>query len=477
MKKFFKLMSIALAAYAIAACEEKPIVPDDVDNKEEPKVELNQNLDFTLEVVSVEANVAKVKVTTNGSTSDTWYGFCTSEVSKSEGELIQAEVAAMLAEGKVSGLKKQTTTTVTLRGLEPQTDYKYVVFGLSSEGEVYGMYKSVNFTTARGEVEFKVNPAWTVAYQGAGTINDTNYEHTVVVTSTDANLYFITAVTAQEYLNSGIKAVAEQNLQDYKDYINEFNAANGTNYKVADILFQGNGIDAFMFDPGDWYAVAVGVDESGELTGLYAQSEVITIAEEEATPAYAAWLGDWTVTGSNGITQEVTFSKFISNQSFLMSGYEGPDTEGLDILVEWDAQNELWYIYNQYLGTYNFGQNGDGQIWFVGMTPEGNLYLDEVPVCIGGTFEDGTLGAIGYSEEWENEDGSVGSYSVETMLYLAYFEATGKLSYITGTFQTGYPTFPVVFTKKAETRSTVAAKDVKVVTNLVKPFKTFGSIR
>ena len=63
------------------------------------------------------------------------------------------------------------------------------------------------------------------------------------------------------------------------------------------------------------------------------------------------------------------------------------------------------------------------------------------------------------------------------MLYLAYFEATGKLSYITGTFQTGFPTFPVVFTKQAETRSAVAAKDVKVVTNLVKPFKTFGSIR
>lgn len=474
MKNIFKLIIAAAMACAFAACTEKPY---EDDTQKEPASTLNQDLDFTLEVLSVADQTAEIKVTHNGKASDTWYGFYTTEVSKSNSDLIQAEVEALLASGNVSGLKSQTSATITLTGLEPQTDYRYVVFGLSSEGEVYGMFKSVRFTTVRGEIQFKENAAWTVTYQGAGAINGTNYQHTVAVTSTDANLYFITALPVEEYMNMGIKAVAEQNLQDYKDYINEFNAANGTNYKVADILFQGNGIDAFMFDPGDWYALAIGVDESGELTGLYAQSEVITIAEEEASPAYAAWLGNWTITGSNGITQQVTFSKYISNQSYIMSGYEGPDTAGLDVLVEWNAENELWYIYNQNLGTYNFGTNGDGDIWFVGMTPEGNLYLDEIPVCIGGQFQDGTLGAIGFEEEWENEDGSKGSYVVETMLYLAYFPTSGGLSYITGTYQVGFPTFPMIFTKQAETRSAVAAKDVKVVTNLVKPFKTFGSIR
>ena len=475
MKKIFKLIFIAFAAYAVAACEEKPINPG--PGGDDSKVELNQDLDFTLEVVSVDANTAKVKVTTNGSTSDTWYGFHTTEVSKSEGELIQEEVEAILATGKVSGLKKQTSATVSLRGLDPQTDYKYIVFGLSSDGEVYGMYNSVEFTTTRGKAEFKENAAWTVAYQGAGTINGTEYEHTVTVTSTDKNLYFITALTVQEFQDLGIEAVAEQNLQALKDYINSFNAANGTNYKVADILFQGNGIDAFMFDPGDWYAFAIGVDEAGELTGLYAQSEVITIAEEEPTEAYAAWLGDWTITGSNGITQEVTFTKYISNKYYVMSGYEGPDADGLYVLVEWDAENELWYIYNQNLGTYDFGNYGQGDIWFLGMAGNGDLYLREIPVCVGAVYEDGTFAAIGYEEEWENEDGSNGSYKVDIMSYVVYFKSSNEIMYITGTYETGYPTFPLTFTKKAETRSAIAAKDVKVVTKLVKPYKTFGSIR
>jgi hypothetical protein len=45
------------------------------------------------------------------------------------------------------------------------------------------------------------------------------------------------------------------------------------------------------------------------------------------------------------------------------------------------------------------------------------------------------------------------------MLYLAYFAEQGQLSYISGTYQTGYPTFPMTFTK-LETRS--ASNGLKV---------------
>jgi hypothetical protein len=69
------------------------------------------------------------------------------------------------------------------------------------------------------------------------------------------------------------------------------------------------------------------------------------------------------------------------------------------------------------------------------------------------------MAAFGYEETWENEDGTQGSYVVDSMLYLAYFEELGQLSYISGTYQTGYPTFPMTFTK-LETRS--ASNGLKV---------------
>ena len=129
MKNILKFFMLA-AALSFAACEEKPVTPPE---PEEPEVELNQDLEFTLEVTEVEATQAKIKVSHNGTSADTWYGFVTDEVSKKEGTLIAEEGQALLATVKVSGLKKQTSANVTLKNLNPQTDYKYVVFRLSAE--------------------------------------------------------------------------------------------------------------------------------------------------------------------------------------------------------------------------------------------------------------------------------------------------------------------------------------------------------
>ena len=262
MNKIFKFMMIAASASMFAACEETPVDPVNPDD-EKPKdeeVTLNQNLEFTLEVTTIEADNAKVKIEHNGTTADTWYGFYTSEVSKSDSELIQAEVAALTAAGKISGLKKQTSTTVTLRGLEPETDYKYIALGLTADGEVYGVYNSVSFKTLRGELVYTENSAWTVNYEGAGTINGNNFEHTVSVTSTDQNLYFIAGVEVSEFETSGIKTIAEENIQYMKEFLNAFNSENGTKFTIFDMLFQGNGIDALNLEAGDWYGLAIGVD-------------------------------------------------------------------------------------------------------------------------------------------------------------------------------------------------------------------------
>jgi len=437
MKKNFKFVLLAAAALAFAACGQENTEPDTPNEEPEEEV-LNQSLAFTLEVTEVSHDQAKVKVSHNGETKDTWYGFVTDNVKGNIATLVETEVASLIKDGKVSGLKKQRSTTVTLRGLEPETDYIYIVFGLSEKGEVYGTPLSTEFKTAKGEVEYTINPAWTVSYNGAAEINGNMYEHTISVASSDKNKYFITGYSKAEFEALDIKTIAEGEVAYLKQWLDQYNQANNSNIKIDQMLFQGNGIDALNLQAGEWYALAIGVGEDGEPSGLYAVSELITIKEEEPTEEYASWLGNWTWTGSNGVAWEITFEKGISNVSYLMSGWEGPEAEGLYVEVSWMAEDSIWAIFTQSLGTYNFGAAGEGEILFVGADAEGYFYPEiGLPISLGGVLEDGSRVVYGYSEETEE-----GVFGFSIMHYIA--RIAEDWYGITNVQE--WPTFPITVT-------------------------------
>lgn len=481
MKINLKFLSIA-AAFVFAACDIETPTPEVPDVPVDPEVEkeLNQNLAFTVEVVEVGSDVAKIKVKHNGSAEDTWYGFLTEKVSSTDALLIDSEVTRIFENGTPDGLMNQTIANVTLDKLNPLTEYKYIVFGVSEEGEIYGKSTSVKFTTTKAVAVLTENSAWTVEYKGAGVIDGVEYDHTVTVKSTDQNKYFITAVTKASIDKDGVETVAKSELQGFKEYIDAFNAEYGTNYTLDKLLYQGDGIEAFMLEPGiDWYAIAVGVDADGDFSGLYAMSDVINIKEADLEPEYAEWIGSWTITGANGITQDVVFSKGVANKSFKMTGYEGSATEGLDVRVDWDSESGAWYIMNQNFGTFSFGDYGDGEVWFLGADEVGNLFLsEEFPICVGGKMEDGSIAALPYTGEVEVEEGEIFEYSVSNMMYIVYLLDYQQLSYLSGTYETGYPTFPLTFTQNnTKAPLSVDADDVRVVTGLVKPFKSYGFLK
>ena len=457
--KFFSAVCVAVMTASVFSCTPPA--------GEGPNaVELNQNISFTLLVSDVTTESAKVTVTHDGDRNDTWYGFVTTEGNITGA--VEAKVLELLSSGKIS-VKKTASTTVSLSGLEPGTDYYYVVFGLTAEGIVYGEPESVFFTTEDlpSAITYRENTAWNVRYTGEGTINGNKYDHTVTVNSTDKNYYIISVYTADTFNQYGIDAIANDAVADLEDWIASYNQQNNANITFSQMLYQGNGMDAFYLDAGESYrAVAVGAGTNGQPTGLYALSDVFTIADSgsdtEMSKEYSAWLGDWKFTGANGISQNVTFSKNVANESYKMTGYEGDESEGFDIIVEWNAENHVWVIYNQNFGVYDFGASyGEGKIWFVGENAKGEFYLsDGIPICIGGMYEDGTLGAIGYEEEWQNEDGSKESFSVNDMLYLVHFETTNKVYYLTEAYKTGFPTFPITITPK--TKSLRPAKAVRM---------------
>lgn len=444
MRKFLKFAVVTAAAFAIISCEKTP--NGDKGSQDKPKLEITEDIEFTLEVKSVDHNEASIRVTHNGTTNDTWYGFATTETNINKA--VQEKVAEITEGGKITGLKKATATTVTARKLDPETAYTFIVFAITPDGDIYGVPNSVKFTTKREG--FQVNPAWTVTYIGDYEYEGEILEHVVAVESTDQNTYFTAAWPKAYFEQFGIEKIAQEEIASWLEYLSQYG------YGLDYILTSGNSVSQVNIETefgNEWYILAIGADANGNATGYYAISELVTIVEEEPTEGYAAWLGGWTITGTNGCTQNVTFAKGVSNRTFKMRGYEGSDAEGFDVIVEWSEEDGVWVIYNQMFGTFDFGTYGPGDVWFLGEDVTGSVFLSEVPICIGGAAEDGSFVSYGYEEEWTEEDGTPASYKVVKMEFLVNLTQYGELSYITGTYETGYPTFPLTFTPAANASS------------------------
>ena len=169
---------------------------------------------------------------------DSWYGLLTTDTTTREDELIEQTVAELTASDLDSQLIFNKNYTKILSPLSPNTTYKYIAFGLTEDGVVYGDRAVVEFATLAGSnggsdepVEDEVydnmlpNPAWSIAYTGAGTVNQQQCEHTVTVNSTDNNPYTIAVVYASEYDSSKLRNLGEMLVESMVEYLNAYNTA------------------------------------------------------------------------------------------------------------------------------------------------------------------------------------------------------------------------------------------------------------
>ena len=481
MKKFFRFAAIAVAAIALFSCEKPPQgddtqTPGGNEKPEQTVPEYTEDLTFTLAVTEVEADKAKIKVEHNGTTKDTWIGFETTETD------IEKAIADFIAEGNVT-LKKNTSTTMTVRGLEPETKYTFVAVGVKADGSVYGNHASVEFTTAKAEEptpptptpgEYTINPNWTVTYVGEYEEGGKVYDNVVAVETTDTNPYFVTAWPVDYFNELGIAKIVDEEIKAWNEMLAQYPGATWADIVYAESILSQVGIDPEYGTK--WYAMAIGCDTNGKATGLYALSEVIDLEnlgggeEEEPTAEYAAWLGDWTFTGANGVAWPITFSKGKANKSFIMTGWEG--FGDLGVVVEWDATNQIWAAMIQNLGTFEFQGGKTGDIWFAAYDAEGYFYpVDGIPAFLGGYDEDGNRVAVGYAPQ-DNSGNTI------DFVMAGYVIDFGADQYGVLSDPTTLLTFPVTITPatKATTYAVKEFKGGKKTLNPLAPktFKTFS---
>ena len=452
MKILIKIAAILMVASALLSCKKEPVnngpEPGNTDEpKEEVEIKYTEDIEFSIKVLSVDATTAEIKVEHTGTKDDTWYGFATTSTN------IKVAIMDMVAEltdnddEKVTGLFNGYSKTIKLEGLEPETKYNYIVFAITPEGDVYGTEEYESFKTI---TEYKVNPAWTVEYKGRQYIEEYEYEHTVTVTSTDENQYFMTVVTKDRFDNTEIEVLLGEEVDAFNKFIDDYNAYYAIDSTVEDWSFVGDAIDAFGIELGYTYvAMAIGCDTKGNLTGLYAYSEEFEPAEEEMTEAYASWIGDWTFTGANGVAFDVNFRKGKSNATYIMSGWEGnsKSLDGvrpyLDVEIDWYASSNTWMLWSQALGT--FKSNGEE---FTMYFTSGNyvdlgeeMYMtDGLIICIGCDQPNGKREVISYGED--------------NKPFYTHMRYAGQFYNGTGAFTVDVPTFPITVTPATKTTST-----------------------
>ena len=428
-----------MVASALMSCKKEPVnngpKPDNPDQPE-VKIEYTEDIEFAVTILSVEATAAEIKVEHTGTKDDTWYGFVTT--STNIGVALDDMVSELTENDgeKITGLTTGISKTIRLEGLTPETKYNYIVFAITEDGDVYGTEEYETFKTI---TEYKVNPAWTVEYTGRQDIEGNEYENTVSVTSKDENPYFMTIVTKDRFESTEIKTLLTEELESLKEFIDQYNKYYDVVTTFKSWCFSGNAIDAFGLESGyDYIAMAIGASEDGELTGLYAYSDVFQPYEEEMTEAYASWIGDWVFTGANGVSFDINIRKDKSNKTFAMTGWEGEEASHCEVIIDW--YGDSWMIWSQHILSGSDPTYGNYDIYFCPVNTEnGKGYIGDYPMCIGTVTEDGSRMVGIYQEE---------GFTFTHMQFIAKWP--DGLHPITMTRE--FPTFPITVTPATKTK-------------------------
>ncbi len=383
------------------------------------KEELNENLEFTLELVAedLDTDSAKIKVSHNGQKTDTWYGFVTTETDIDDA--ILDEVESLLQEdGTIAStkLKKSTSTNVNLRELEPATEYTYVVFGLSEKGTVYGTPESLEFTTKSEFTGLTETQDWVLNYGGR---DDEGKEH-FTVECAESSIYLFDYV--DEYYitdyESGKSYLYEYILAEAETFIGYLEEVTVEQLLEVGYFQQGPAelVSQERLATGNYYLFAIGFNEDGTPTGTYS-TQKFEVEEEEATAEYLQWIGNYTFTGANDISYDIKIEAYDNNYMYAVTGWEtgsALDETGMDFGTAFGEWQPVFPAYFK-----------GGKLQFA------ESYITQLTVTDTSNQEHETLlGFFGY--DYSTDDGLILITTDESVIATAETTDNGSTGNITG---------------------------------------------
>ena len=236
---------------------------------------------------------------------------------------------------------------------------KYLMAAISMAAVVCGCATKIDRYTPRGgnsgggesgggqpepeqQITLRENKTWKVTYNGRAE----DGSETIVVNNVPSNqTYLLSVINRANYATYVGEDDKMDNLKFFKEEL-EYNS---------DHKYTGSPTVEYFdrFRHGTWYAWVIALDANGKLTGEFAYS-IFDIDEDEPTPEYLAWIGDWKVTSGN-----VSYDISIMHDYY---SYDGDlvaqgDNNFVYVVRGWEVreEDEDWnqmYMKEDYLETF-----------------------------------------------------------------------------------------------------------------------------
>ena len=337
---------IAAVAFVLTGCEE-PVAPKD------------KIVNFTVRFSEVAYDYAIINVKHDGPEDITWYGFLTEDVTTQEFTLINKEWMNLLTSGKAIDVRRETERNILLEGLKENSSYKYIVFGLTANGEMYDNVgiASIKFTTSRNIYVLTETEDWQINYLGR---NADKSKEIIEIKSKKGGRF------AWQYVSKeSIESFNEQYPDGFELWENDIYMATAdafelfalqeistiqyyiyNGYKLADLTYtyeEGKPFEIDRLSSGEYYIIVYGFEGDGNHTQTYSVQKIV-IEEETALPEYEKWFGTYTFSGECLVTKDngeevletrtynILIEKYDNNFMYRIHGWECGD----DVQYDWE---------------------------------------------------------------------------------------------------------------------------------------------
>ena len=415
----------------------------------EPVVETTDQVSIMLDVDKVTLQSASVRVRHSGPADMLWIYLSTSDLETPAKQLLEAKIDEDIKlTGEVVVYTGQNKS-VSLSNLQPKSYYRFICASLDPiSGQVASEPAELQFRTRRDPAVFGINSNWSVEVGGRSINNDDKMEYdNFICSSSDNESYVLLPIKKSDfdfYYKNDIRAL-------FEDYLADFGLAVGDSQWKNIVMTGDNTCSEQRLRSGEWIIFMIGIDQSGELTGLYQELE-LTIEPEVPTQEYNRWIGTWTVSDKNGLELfDIEIIPSENNMWYYMGGWESTniyqfDTYDPALMPElfFDKESGKLCFISQYLNTM-VTDTDSIDFYFSGTFIYGNTYVLGSEVLNYRMAETIFLDTVNYNSariEGCNFNTQGMSFPIESICYIYYNGS--QLSSIS----LAAPTLPLTMTKK-----------------------------
>ena len=363
-----KSLLICLISLVLGGCAEKLTG--------EEQVALNEKIEFILREDAIYLQTASIRVKHNGPESTQWVYMNTEDLTTDADQLIsdRVKIESDLTDQIVS--QNKTNISLNLKNLEAKQTYRLIVKAIDPQsGRLYGKVAELVYKTRRDPDVWEINDSWSVTRKSERTqgiaegssevIEYENFE----CKSSDEESYIVLTLSKDDFNNYKKEDDHKDKIRTiFEDYHSDMSAMDD----YEDYILKGNTIwKEQRLRSGDYVTFMIGVDEDGELSGLYKKADV-TIAQETPTDGYNKWLGWWEISFSNGHAPwNVYIDALDANMWYLSIGWEpeaiSEQVYNMGLKLYYDKSSEKIYFISQEVATADDGTS----IHYYGTFPYG----------------------------------------------------------------------------------------------------------